>query len=287
MKVRAALLILMLTVSLGGCLFSGFATANPAGELPHLSMPLEHVNYTLTQINGVPSAVIDGEYPISIQTSADCNFDDYLPMVYPMPPGTTNIHVYLDDAEVAYSNYTEAFPDALHQTALGDWWMIYAPLSVPDDAFTLKIHYEHPLQTLNGSYVFLYDLNISPYLTPEKPESTCIFTVRGVGNFSDLKVYTAPPNSVPSQWQPLDYTTTPDENGEVLTITMHSTYEQLVGEGLPGDLVVAFFAVDGIPEFPLWVVLAVFVVCLCGLFILKMQPLNRPRRRAHPLTGNA
>jgi hypothetical protein len=253
---------------------SGFAAANPTGEIPPLSMPLEHVNYTLTTLNGEAWAVIDGEYPISIQTAA-CNFDGYLPMLYPMPPGTTHIHVYLDDTEVDWSKYTQNFPDALHQTALGAWGMIYAPLTVSEDDFTLKIHYEHPLQTANAStLLFLYDLNISPYLTPEKPESTCIFTVRGEGNFSGLQVYTAPPESVPIQWKPLNYTTTQDENGEVLTITMHSTYEQFVGEGLPGDLVVAFSAADAYPSFRFGC-----VDCFCGLPLWLVYPKNATLNR--------
>ncbi len=200
MKLWGVLLILTLTICLSGCL--PHASANPTGAAPQLAMPLEHVNYTLTNLNGSAWATVDGEYPISLQTTQDCSFSGDLPMVYPMPPGTTDIHIYLDDAEVEWSNYTAVYPDALHQTALGDWWMIYAPLTVSDN-FTLKIHYEHPLQVVNGStLLFLYDLNISTYLSPDNPESTAVFTVRTEGNFSGLKVYTAPPSSIPSQWMP-------------------------------------------------------------------------------------
>ena len=38
--------------------------ANPSGSFPALSMPIEHVNYTITSVNGTLWAKIDGNYPI-------------------------------------------------------------------------------------------------------------------------------------------------------------------------------------------------------------------------------
>jgi hypothetical protein len=270
-------MVLVIALLLGlflGCGCCGSTSANPTSTTLPFAMPLEHVNYTITTINGTLWAKIDGEYPISIHTSPDCNFDGNMPMVYPMPPNTTNIHVYLDGAEVAWSNYTMAFPSELHKTAIGDWWMIFVPLTLPE-TFTLTIHYEHPLEVVNGSrYLFLYDLNIITYLSPDYPESTCVYTVRTEGNFSDLAVYTAKPDSVPSQWQPLNYTTTQDGGIQVVTIIQRSTYEEAVGAGLPGDLVVEFSAADAVPEFPAWtllVLLSVSLVLGVGIFYWRRK----------------
>ncbi|MCW4029069.1 MAG: hypothetical protein NWE92_05420 [Candidatus Bathyarchaeota archaeon] len=272
--VSVVLLLTLLTASVFSGGFFGSTSANPSSTTLPFSMPLEHVNYTITTIDGALWAKIDGEYPISIHTSPDCTFDGTMPMVYPMPPNTTNIHVYLDGAEVDWSNYTKAFPSELHKTAIGDWWMIYVPLTLPE-TFTLTIHYEHPLEVVNSTrYLFLYDLNIITYLSPEHPESSCVYTVRLEGNFSDLAVYTAKPDSVPSQWQPLNYTTTQDGDIQVVTIIQHSTYEEAVGAGLPGDMVVEFSAASAVPEFPVWILLVMLFVSLAlgvGMFIWRRK----------------
>lgn len=66
-------------------------------------------------------AQIDGDYPIYVQNQSNCVFYGELPMVYPMPAGTTDIHVYLGDQELSWTNYTAAYPEATHHTVLGDW----------------------------------------------------------------------------------------------------------------------------------------------------------------------
>ncbi len=225
-----AILVLALLVALAASAVSicSFASANPSGEPLQLSMPIEHINYTITTINGSLWAKIDGYYPISIQNSAS----DILPMLYPMPPNSTNIHLYLGDHELEWSNYTQTYPDSLHRTALGDWWMVSSVLGNLSDSFLLQIHYEHPLERVNGSYVLLYDLNIADYLSAQNPDSTAYFTVRFEGNVSDVHVYTAPPNSLASQWQPKAFAFT----AEGLTFEVHSQF----GADLPGDLAVVF-----------------------------------------------
>ena len=161
-------------------------------------------------------------------------------MVYPMPPGTTNINVTLNDHELAWSNYTQSSPNALHQTAIGNWWMIYSVLPNVSGFFTLRIHYEHPLETVNGSYLFLYDLNISPYLSEQSENSSAHFTVRFKTNFTDLHVYTAQPDSTAREWKPINYTTTTENSTKVVNILMYSEYPGVSGKSLPGDLVVEF-----------------------------------------------
>ena len=259
-----AILVLTLLLALAASAMSicSFASANSNGEPPQLSMPIEHINYTITDINGSLWAKIDGYYPISIQNSAS----DILPMLYPMPPNSTNIHLYLGDHELEWSNYTQTYPDFLHKTAIGDWWMVSSVLENMSDSFLLQIHYEHPLERVNGSYVFLYDLNIVDYLSAQNLDSTAYFTVSFEGNISDVHVYTAPPNTVAAQWQPKTFTSTTDG----LTFEMHSQF----GEDLPGDLAVVFS--DGTANSqneqqgtlePAWVIPVVIDIVFIGILL--------------------
>jgi hypothetical protein len=206
-------------------------------------------------------AKIDGNYPIYIQNQSDCAFSDELPMVYPMPPGTTNIHVTLGDRELSWSNYTQSNPDALHHTAIGDWWMIYSVLSNVSGFFVLKIHYEHPLAVVNGSCLFLYDLNISPYLSPQSTNSTAYFTVHIETNTTELHAYTT---ETDTKWNPINYTTTNEGSTTVVAIQMHSEYDK----PLLGDLVVVFSDA----EFPSWIIpVSVDVVLIALLLYIKRK----------------
>ncbi len=254
-----AFILALLLSSTVDALFVNSVMANPAGtSFPALAMPVEYINYTITSVNGSLWAKIDGTYPISL-LDAPCGFNGELPMVYPMPPQTTNIKVWLDDKELSWMNYTEVYPDVLHQTAIGDWWMIHSVLSPVPDSFVLKIHYEHPLQMMNGSYLFLYDLNISPYLSEESSSSTAYFTFRMETNSTNLQAYTAKPESGWNlgEWQPISYTAVKEDSAEVISVQMHSSYY----EELPGDLVIVF-GVQPISEFPLWILPTLFVLAL-------------------------
>ena len=244
----------------------GLVSANPDAAFPALSMPVEYVNYTITRVNGTLWAKIDGNYPIYLQKQPDCAFND-LPMVYPMPPGTTNIHVWLGDRELSWLNYTEAYPSELHHTAIGDWWMIYAVLPDVGDFFVLKIHYEHPLASVNGSYLFLYDLNISPYLSEQNTNSTCYFTVRMEANVTNVRVYTT---KTDTNWNAIDFTTTKQGSTEIVSIREYSQFGKVLG-----DLVVEFDDADQIPEFPVWVLPVLSAtVMLAAVLYLKRKTLS-------------
>jgi hypothetical protein len=238
-----------------------FCSADVDNSLPILSMPVEHINYTVDSVNGSLLATIDGEYPITIQNQ----FNGDLPMVYPMPPGTTNIHVTLGDKELGWSNFTQPNPDALHQTAIGEWWMIYSLLPNVSGTFTLRIHYQHPIEMVNDSYIFLYDLNISPYLSEQNQNSTAYFTVHIETNACNLRAYTALPESTASEWKPINYTLTTQGNTTFANIPMYSEYPGLSGKPLPGDLVVEFSIDNQISALPLWII-AVFVIVIVVLF---------------------
>ncbi len=211
------------------------ATANPEQFASIvLAMPEEYINYTITRANDTLWAKIDGVYPIRVlnisSTVEQCVIDE-LPMVYPTPPGTTNIHIKLNGTELAWSNYTEAYPGFLHHTAIGDWPMIFCSISPVSDYFLLTIHYEHPLEAVNGSYLFLYDLNISPYLSTLSNISTAYFEIRLETEYSHLKVYTAENDTT---WNSKNFVLSSEGGLDVVHIQMLS----VLGEPLAGDLVV-------------------------------------------------
>jgi len=224
-------------------------------------MPVEYVNYTIVSINGSLWAKIDGTYPLIMHGDLPAA----LPMVYPTPPGTTNISIKVNDTELSYSNYSDIDPSALHRTAIGDWEMVSTTISPVSRTFTLKIHYEHPLEIVNGSCLFLYDLNISPYLSPLSINSTAYFTVRMETNTSNLHVYTAEPDSLPSEWKPFTYTVRKDGSFDVVSIVMFSEYSK----PLPGDLVVVFSSPE-IPEYP-YTLLVLASVVFCGLALVYLK----------------
>ncbi len=240
------------------------ADANPEGSIPNLSMPVEYINYTITNINGALWAKIDGDYPIYLLKQLNCNFNGDLPMVYPMPPQTTNISVSLDGKEVSWSNYTQSYPDALHHTAIGDWWMIYSNLENISDKFELRIHYEHPLEVINGSYIFLYDLNISPYLSSQSDNSTAFFRINMQTNFSSLKVYST---QTDAKWEPVNFALTKNGSVEVVLVEMFSEY----GKPLAGDLVLEFSKDRQVSEFPLLTLIILSIGVLLATLFYKRK----------------
>jgi hypothetical protein len=268
----AFVFVLLLSAAVLPSLPSVGAASDESLGFPQLAMPVEHINYTIVSVNGTLWAEIDGEYPITIQNQ----FNGDLPMVYPMPPQTTNIYVWLDGQELGWSNFTQSNPEALHQTAIGDWWMIYSVLPQVSGSFMLRIHYEHPLEIANASYLFLYDLNISPYLSEQNTNSTAYFTVQIPSNATDVRAYTALPESAANEWKPLNYTIATQDDTTIVSIPMYSEYPALSGKPLPGDLVVEFSAANPPSAFPLWVI-AVSVVVIVGL-VLAVVVYSKRRR---------
>lgn len=265
------MLILALLIStLTGFLYLKPATANPEGSIPSLSMPVEYVNYTITSINGTLWAKIDGYYPIFLLKQMKCSFNGDLPMVYPMPPQSTNISISLDNKEISWSNYTQSYPEAMHHTAIGDWWMIYSTLENISDYFELRIHYEHPLEMVNGSYLFLYDLNISPYLSSQSNNSTAHFTIRMQNSFASLNVFST---ETDTKWNPVNYTSTKDGATQVISIQMHSEY----GKPLLGDLVVLFSPERQVPEFQLLTMLMLSIGILVVTLFVKTKKVAKVR----------
>jgi hypothetical protein len=257
-KLAAAFIFALLFSAAAG--LANLATANP-DMATLIAMPEEYITYTITSVNGSLWAKIDGTYPLRILTESDGTpscVPTELPMVYPTPPGTTNIHVKVDETELDWSEW----PHDTHHTAIGDWSMIYCVIAPVPEQFVLTIHYEHPLEEVNGSYLFLYDLNISPYLSPWSPNSTAYFTIRFDVDVSNLRAYTTETDSV---WNPIEFTTSQEGATEVMAVQMRSEYDK----ALLGDLVVMFSGVEAeTVEVAVWVIIPLVVVAALLVFII-------------------
>jgi len=233
-----------LLLAIAGLQFVRFAAANPI-PVYSLKMPEEYINYTISRVNGSLWAKVDGTYPLtkfgiecqnqalSINNTWFTFTGDTLPMVYPTPSGTTNISVKMDETELDWSNYTQIVPDATHYTAIGDWPMISCTIYPVLDQFMLKIHYEHPIMLINGSYTFLYDLNISPYLSPWSNKSTAHFNINFETGYTDFQANTI---ATDGTLKPVDYTVTKETTAETASLQVVSEYS----EPLPGDLLISF-----------------------------------------------
>jgi hypothetical protein len=226
-----------------------------AQESSLLAMPEEYVNYNITRVDGVLWAKIDGTYPILYTGS-----EGSILMVYPTPPGTTNISVTLDNIELDWNNFTEVSPDDRHHTAIGDWQMISTVLEpfsgyfAVRGYFVLRIHYEHPVQMINGSYVFLYDLNIKEYLSDSANKSVAHFTILMETEYTDLKVNTV--FGEEEALNPIEFTVS-DEKPVEIRVNEVSEF----GKPLPGDLLVSFKEANAQePISIVWVAVSVLVI---------------------------
>jgi hypothetical protein len=245
LKALAAAILVFLLLPTGFSSFSSFASAED--NYPIFAMPIEWVIYTIVNSDGSLWAKIDGYYPISIQNYKS-DFS-YFPMFYPVPPQTTNITCTLNGNPLPFQGYSSS----LHHTAISDWEMAIFEVGPVSDSFVLTIHYTHPLQTVNGSYLFLYDLNISPYLSVQHPNSTIHYSINFPTNATNIQAYTT---KTDTQWNPINFNQTQIPNGYTISITQESQYQNVLG-----DLVVMFDMPEVIWEFPAWA-LVVPVVAL-------------------------
>ena len=221
-----------------------FVMANPV-SVYSLKMPEEYIDYTITRRNGNLWVKVDGTYPLYLfvvecqdqalwANNTGFTFSgDTLPLVYPTPPGTTNISIKLNETDLKWNNYTQTYPEATHYTAIGNWPMISCIIQPIPDYFILKIHYEHPITLINGSYKFLYDLNISPYLSPWSNKSTAHFNIRFETNIKDLKAYTISTDGITN---PVEYIVTKEVAAETVSLQVISEYSKQ----LLGDLLISF-----------------------------------------------
>jgi hypothetical protein len=175
----------------------------------------------------------------------------------------------LNETELDWSSY----PYGTHHTAIGDWSMVYCVINPVSDYFVLKIHYEHPVQVINGSYVFLYDLNIREYLSDWSPNSTAYFTIRMETTASNLQAFTTETDSV---WNPINYTTRQEGATEIMAIQIYSEYSK----PLLGDLAITFSGAEiETTAVPSWIILPVLLIAVLLAVIIYRR---RHRQKASP-----
>lgn len=230
-----------------------------------LAMPEEYINYTISNINGELWAIIDGVYPMHM----NYGLGQALSLVYPIPPNTTNIHVKLNGEELSIRNYSEVDPTATHYTDIGSWSMIYCSVNSIVEDFLLEIHYEHPIQIINGNYTFLYDLNISPYLSLSSINSVAHFNIRLENTSFNLNVYTT---GFQGKWTPIGYNVT----GATSTVSFDIVSEY--GKPLAGD--VAFVLIDKtIPELPAWITIFCLIISTGAILVIRNSKLKKVQER--------
>ncbi len=232
---------------------------------PVFSMPKEYLNYTIAERNGAPWAIIDGIYPIFYSNQ---DIFDIISMVYPTPPGTTNITITVNGTNIGWSNFTEQFPTALHHTMLGEWAMVEATFQ-PSAFFTLAIHYEHPIIQVNGTYQFLYDLNIGSYLSDSSPNSTAYFRVKTEMPLSTLKIYAVPNDNDRNE---LSYATHFDGARREVTFEVTSEFDK----PLLGDVLFTFSNDEAVQNsVPItWIVIPIIIMVVSAtgaLIFLKRR----------------
>jgi hypothetical protein len=157
----------------------------------------------------------------------------------------------------------------LHHTALGDWPEILTVLQNVSGDFVLRIHYEHPLQVVNGSFTFLYDLNIQEYLSAEQNTSVAHFTITLNIDYANLMINTVDPET--ETLKPIAFTVLGEKPAEI-RINELSEFNAT----LPGDLLVSFSAKtanDGVMP------IAAASAIIAGLFLVVVVAYAFARRR--------
>ncbi len=243
--------------------------ANALPTAPLITMPEEYIDYTITTINGSLWAKIDGTYPLHV-----IGWSEPLLLVYPTPPGTTSISLKMDETELSWSNFTEIYPEALHFTALGNWSMINCTIHPVPEYFTLKIHYEHPVMLINGSHAFLYDLNISDYLSEWSNKSTAYFTIRMETNYTNLNINAI---AIDETLTPINYTTTTSGTAETVTFPIISEY----AKPLLGDILVTFTATNAPTAIEISYLLIILPIAITAALLAHIA-----YKRKHATTQN-
>ena len=251
------------------------ATLSPPDQ-QLISLIQEYINYTISNVNGSLWATVDGVYPMHISPDL---VGKGIQMVYPTPHRTTpDITITLDGQQVNWSNFTEANPGALHYTYLGDWPMIACTILPTAADFLLTIHYQHPIMQANGTYIFLYDLNIDSYLSYSSINSTAHFSIKFETNSSDINVFVVPGDSSTPRdntRKPVDFSLSQENNTQRVSFDITSNYS----EPVPGDELIVFQNSQiQAPEFPTWIMLSLFLATtLLAIAFIR----NKMKKKQH------
>jgi hypothetical protein len=192
--------------------------ANPI-PIPTILMPEEYINATISRIDGVLLARVNGTYPFN-------NLGlDFVFMFYPVPPDADKISVKINETALSWNWYGDQY-----QTIIGVWpfiWWIIDP--VPNE-FAVNTYYEHSVPLIDGNYTFLYAMGTGKYLDYYAKETTAYVSVKISKDVADNKslidVYTIGYNSTTEEWtwKPAEYNIT--NGGEIWIVTLTVVSEE-------------------------------------------------------------
>ena len=217
--VLAAFLSQFLLSAMLGMHFSRLATANP---VPYgvIWMPEEYINATISLIDGVLWARVNGTYPFEYPYFP-LPYDS-LAMDYPVPSDAYNISVKMNETSLDWS-----YRDKNYSTVIGDFPMInwtICPVPFPVN-FAIDTHYEHPVPLIGGKYTFLYAMGTGRYLQYYAKQTTAYVTV-SISKYAAyteelIKVYTIGYNAATKEWiwTPANYNITQADETWIVTLT--------------------------------------------------------------------
>jgi len=131
----------------------------------------------------------------------------------------------------------------------------------PSKYFILTIHYEHPISKNEEEYQFLYDLNISPYLSASSQKSTAYFRVDLPNSvYTDMKIFTVPNDNTRN-----DHTFNTVEKNDHSLISFNVT--SIYPDKIPGDILFTFQRQKD-QIFPIGVIITILIVLISGLILV-------------------
>jgi hypothetical protein len=237
---------------------------------PIVQMDQEQVNVTISSVNGTFWATVDAVYPMREVYKYGDTFTRFgfncsvkyneLDMHYPVPPNTTNLSIMMDGVEVNWVESTRTYH--LHFTNLPEvQWTVSPVLS----NYTFTIHYEYPIAVIEGELSFLYSmgsrqgLDETGYSTSWMQNSSANMNIHVDFDAANLTAYAVDGFG---QLHQLNFTSTPNEKGQTLQLTVNSSAD----ESAYGVLLTFQEATPTTPEFSSTTILAgALVLCLTAV----------------------
>jgi hypothetical protein len=237
---------------------------------PIVQMDQEQVNVTISSVNGTLWATVDAVYPMReiykygdtfTRFGFNCSVKyNQLDMHYPVPPNTTSLSIKMDGAEVNWVQSNRTYP--LHFTNLPEVQWTISP--VPSN-YTFTIHYEYPIAVIEGELSFLYSmgsrqgLDETSYSTSWMQNSSASMNIQVNFDAANLTAYAVDGFG---QLHQLNFTTTLNENGQALQLTVNSSAD----ESAYGVLLTFQEATPTTPEFSSTTILSgALVLCLTAV----------------------
>lgn len=151
------------------CVLAAVVLANPIPVPQPASMPLEQLDIQILPTGGVPHAVVSGDF-----------FFDYIPedvtgMLFPVPPGSTNIHVWQDSLELSWTWSAQLYPTVLPE--LPEIPMIEWQGPFPVDGAVFTVEYEHDLIERPDEFIYFYANGTGKYFPTYDKTTTAEFDI--------------------------------------------------------------------------------------------------------------